>query len=223
MGNAIDNSRLRFPRLNLSRSGAVQLVVFGSYESSEERLALLPGQVRLSPGNVRERGAMSRMQYTPRGATSYSILVGAHSDSDAKEIHVNFFYRRASTDASRRRSDLSENKFLDILQALGPAKEAHGTVMFEFDDREPHQLWFPLPVTLEGSSPEDVIEILGVRGAKRGASATSQEYEFILDRPEDQRVALQIELDLEQSISPDTPRVLLGRAERIARQLVRNV
>jgi hypothetical protein len=103
---------------------------------------------------------------------------------------------------------------------MGVPSEVGSLVLFEFADREPNQLWFPLPVSLSGKSPEDTIEVRGVRAVKIGAQGGETEYEFILDRPAGDQVVLQIELRLEGSITPNSIRRALQRAEYIAEDLV---
>lgn len=217
------SSRLRFPRLNLARSGATYLTVFANYESNVERLALLPDRPNGSPEGRKEPAVFSLTRYKSRGAVSASNTIAAmsHSDDDAKEIHVSISYRRTAGGARSRRSvGVAEGGFLEIVQAMGVPKEVGGLVMFQFDDRGPNQLWFPLPVSLAGKLPDDVIEVRGVRGAKLGAQGAAAEYEFILDRPEDEQVELQIELNLKGPITAESPRLLFECAEVIARELV---
>lgn len=221
----MDTSRLRFPRLSLARSGATHLAIFGTYASTEERLALLPERPKRTPEGRTGLAVFSFPKYKTRGAASASYIIAAtsHSDDDSREIHVSISYRISPEGArSRRLVGVPEGELLEIVQALGAPDEVGGLVTFQFDNREPNQLWFPLPVSLAGKSPEDVIEVRGVRGTKLGAQDAEPEYEFILDRPEHERVILQIELNLEGTITAESVRLLFNRAEAIARELVTN-
>jgi hypothetical protein len=219
----MDSSRLRFPRLNLARSKAKQLAVFGTYEMTDERLALLPGREEGHRQGREGPGIVSFTRYKPRGvgSLSYSIAATSHVDNESNEIHVSISYRESPADAPRPRIvGVPEGKMLEIAQAMGVPSEVGSLVLFEFADREPNQLWFPLPVSLSGKSPEDTIEVRGVRAVKIGAQGGETEYEFILDRPAGDQVVLQIELRLEGSITPNSIRRALQRAEYIAEDLV---
>jgi hypothetical protein len=219
----MDRDRLKFPRLNLAGSSALSLVVFGAYESTGERLALLPERPSRSPQSLPERGTVSLAQYTTRGAhrASYRIAASSHTDDEESEIHVTINYRKSDASARRRRSTgVSEEAFLEIAQAMGTPKEGRGLVLFQFDDCEPSQLWFPLPVSLAGRSIMDTIEVRGVRGAKLSVEGGDPDYEFILDRPTGKEVMLQVELKVEGPITAEAVQQTSRRASAIARELV---
>jgi hypothetical protein len=219
----MDSGRLRFPRLNLARSGMTQLTIFGNYELNENRLGLLPARSDASSKEQPERTMFNLTKYRSRGSFSAPHAIGAmsHSDNNSEEIHVSISYRQTAAGGSLRGSvPVAEGRFLNAVKAMGVPKEAGGLVLFEYRDREPGQLWFPLPVTLAGKSAEEIIEIRGVRGAKLATEGADSEYEFILDRPDNERVVLQIELNLQEPIDAETPRRLFDRAEIIARDLV---
>lgn len=221
-GSMMVRDQQKFPRLNLARVEAVQLIVFGTYESTEERRALLPERRHRAPGTQPERGIVGFAQYTTRGKhrASYQIAATSHTDDDNDEIHVTISYRELDGGGSRRTVRGSEEAFLEIVQAMGTPREAHGLALFEFDRRAPNQLWFPLPVTLAGRSPEDTIEVRGVRGAKLGSEGGDPDYEFILDRPTGQEVLLRVELKIEEPITPEVVQTMSHRASVIARELV---
>ena len=219
----METSRLRFPRLNLARSRAKQLAIFGNYEMNEERLALLTERAEASRPGLGSTSVVSFTRYKPRGveSPSYTIAATSHVDDESNEIHLSVSYRESPAEASRRRTvGISEGRILELAHGLGVPIEFGGLVLFEFADRQPNQLWFPLPVSLSGKSPEDTIEVRGVRGVKLGAQSGESEYEFILDRPTGDQVVLQIELYLEGSITPNSFRTALRRAEDIAGDLV---
>lgn len=213
----------KFPRLNLARLGAVHLVVYGTYENSEERRKLLPERTRRSTTGRPERAILSVARYTTRGTlqASYQILANSHAHDEEDEIHFTIEYREHEGSPMRRPSNWeSEQTFLSTIQEMGIPQDAAGRVLFRFVNREPNQLWFPLPVNLAGNSPEDTIEIRGVRGAKLSNGAGDPDYEFILDLPNDEEVLLSVELKIEEPITPTVVQATIRRASAIARELV---
>lgn len=213
----------RFPRLNLARSGVKLFTVYGGYSVTEDRLALLSELTDKRRSALFGPRVVSSVRYTPRRgeAPTYSIVAVSHVADDENEIHLSIAYREVDEGNPRPSTRrVSEADMLEMVYALGTPNDVDCVVLFEYKDRQPSQLWFPLPVLLAGTSPEESFEVRGVRVAKLNSQNSDSEFEFILDRPNPDQVVLQVFMNLGNSMEPEALRAALLQAEKISSDLV---
>lgn len=215
---------MRFPRLNLARSGASRLSILFTYELNGERRARLAEYFDDAPVVRTQSAAFSLTRYKTRGAVRtvhVAAAMFARNQDSPDDVHAFIgYYWGLDSDLPKKSFGIPGTTFLDIARNLGEPKQGSGVVTFQFENREPTDLWFPLPVSLSGESPEDAFEIRGVRGAKINVQDGETEYTFVLDRSDNEQVVLQAAFTLEGPLIPETPRLLFERAEHAVRDLI---
>lgn len=220
----MSGGRLQFPRLNLARAGAVSFAISASYRITEERLALLTERAESQIQERESSGVVSAARYKlAGGASPYLISAISHVARELDEVHMTISYREIPADTPRRRHPgVPERRFVDIVGFLGTPSEVDCHALFEFGDRPPNELWFPLPVNLAGATFGEAFEVRGVRAAKLATDSSEPEYQFILDRPLSNQVVVQVDrpLRIEASIIPDTVRTAFQLVHDIAGKLV---
>src|SRR5215211_7239459 len=103
----MSNTRLRFPRLNLPRSGSDRLLIIGTYDADDERIALLADRFDGSSEDDQQIAALSVTRYKTRGVFSAVHVVSGsffRNERKPREIDILINYLTQADEASPSRS-----------------------------------------------------------------------------------------------------------------------
>lgn len=159
-----------------------------------------------------------------RHKSKYAILLyaGPSETSEEDEAAVLIRYTAVPADLSLfSDKGRTEARFLGRLLKLPPKAPIQVLVELDFGPVPEANLWFPLPQRLGGPPPAPVFEARGIRGAKLAADGGTAEYQFTLDRSEENNVVLLLEFQAEPTFDLQTPTRILERADMIAKEMVR--
>lgn len=219
----MDRRRLRLPRLNLADAHAARLTIAARYEWTDERAAMVQTQFESLSGAFggESEGSMGFIGYTPRGESErrHAILILLYRfPASSPDIDLQIEYRPLAEPPGEGKG--REDELLRLANSLGEASSLTASVEYTFDNKTADQLWFPLPVQLEGRSARDLFELQGVRGAKVDEETRLPEYTFTIDRSGGDDVLVNIRFADLASLNAELPRQVFRRAERIVPRLV---
>lgn len=210
-------NRQRLPRLPLQNYAISIFDLFLQYPWDE-------GVDRIFRSLVGEGRFVSRTPYTASKHKHLITINARRVEDEAASLSASVRYTASPTAVAAvdPKKDRREAEFVERVLALSESTTIGCSILFVFQTVEPGSLWFPLPsrVGFPSESGEE-FEIRGVRGAKlTGRDEDPEEFGFILDRPTEEMVYLDLHFHLEQRFTLDVPQFAIERGMVIAEQLV---